>query len=111
MFCLQIHTRAYRTINEEFSILRRTSFPGCLFPIRREILIGVGHVYLLNKHFPTGVESSLYFNPATGRKRNRLTRHFFNNLNFSMEVSKRSKQLLLDSHKSGQARNKSFCDR
>ena len=34
--------------------------------MRRETLVGAGHVPTLDKHFPTGVETSLYFDPQLG---------------------------------------------
>ena len=43
---------------------------------RRKTVAQAGHVALLDKHFPTSVGFSLYFDHATGRKRIRLTRHF-----------------------------------
>lgn len=34
--------------------------------MRRKTLFGAGHVHTLDKHFPTGVETSLYFEPQLG---------------------------------------------
>ena len=44
----------------------------------RKTLVDSGHVALVDKHFPTRVVFSLYFDSATGRKSIRLTRHFLN---------------------------------
>ena len=38
-------------------------------------LVESGHVALVDKHFPTRVVFSFYFESATGRKSIRLTRH------------------------------------
>ena len=76
------------------------------------------HVALFDKHYPTWVVISLYFDPATGRKRIRLTEHFFNKLPLpynviSIKKVKRADVIFpqeMNSHKSGQPKNKSFCD-
>ena len=46
--------------------------------IKRETLVGSGHVTLPDKYFPSGVESLLYFDPQLGESVNRVTRHFSN---------------------------------
>ena len=65
-----------------------------------------------------GVEFSLYFDTATGRKRIRLTKHFLDKQSLSYNVSikkvKRADVVFpqeMNSHKSGQPKSKSFCDR
>ena len=45
---------------------------------KKETLVQAGHVALVDKHFPTGVVFSLFFDLATGRKRIRFTRHVSN---------------------------------
>ena len=51
-----------------------TSFPGSLFSAFI-VVVESGHVALVDKHFPTRVVFSLYFDSATGRKSICLTRH------------------------------------
>ena len=50
----------------------------CLHCRWEKTLVHSGHVALVDKHFPTRVVFSLYFDPATGRTSIRLTRHFLN---------------------------------
>ena len=56
------------------SYTNATSFPGSLFSasIVVEKRPDSGHVALVDKHFPTRVVFSLYFDSATGRKSIRL---------------------------------------
>ena len=90
----------------------------CLHCRWEKTLVDSGHMALVDKHFPTRVVFSLYFDSATGRTSIPLTRHFLNKWSLSYSVSikkvKRADVLYpqeMNSHKSGQLKYKSFRDR
>ena len=64
---------------------QRNLVPRVSLAMGRETLIGAGHVALLDKHCPTGVESSFYFDPQL-RKSVIVRQGIFsiNNLYFTM---------------------------
>ena len=57
-------------------LVPRVVFLCSMIGVEKTTLDQAGHVALVDKHFPTGVVFTLYFDTATGRKRVRLTRHF-----------------------------------
>lgn len=111
-------TKTNQFLISDFSIYQINLVPriSLLFlRYRREgTLVDSGHVALVDKHFPTRVVFSLYFESATGRKSICLTRHLIFILQWKYQKGQKSGCLYpqeMNSHKSGQLKYKSFRDR